>query len=49
LNCTCNGTTLICDGSGTPLKVLTTGGNVPDISKAVELLDAVPPMAGRPG
>jgi transposase len=29
--------------------VLTTGGNLPDISKAVELLDAVPPVAGRPG
>ena len=29
--------------------MLTTGGNVPDISKAVELLDAVPPVAGRPG
>jgi transposase len=29
--------------------VLTTGGNVPDISKAVELLDAVPPVAGRLG
>src|SRR3954452_16473452 len=40
---------LICDGHGTPLKVLTTGGNVPDISKAVDLLDAVPPVAGRPG
>jgi transposase len=28
--------------------VLTTGANVPDISKAIELLDAVPPIAGRP-
>ena len=33
----------------TPLKVFTTGANVPDISKAVDLLDAVPPVAGRPG
>ena len=31
------------------MKVLTTGANVPDISKAVDLLDAVPPVAGRPG
>ena len=29
--------------------MLTTGANVPDISKAVDLLDAVPPVAGRPG
>jgi transposase len=29
--------------------VLTTGANVPDISKAVDLLDAVPPVARRPG
>ena len=29
--------------------MLTTGANVPDISKATELLDAVPPVAGRPG
>lgn len=31
------------------MKVLTTGANVPDISKAVDLLDAVPPVAGRRG
>lgn len=31
------------------MKVLTTGANVADISKAVDLLDAVPPVAGRPG
>ncbi len=40
---------MICDGYGTPLKVLTTGANAPDISRAVELLDAVAPIAGRPG
>jgi transposase len=40
---------VITDGAGTPLAVLTTGANVPDISKAVDLLDAVPPVAGRPG
>src|SRR4051794_37832614 len=42
-------TSQICDGHGTPLQVLTTAANVPDISKAVDLLDAVPPVAGRPG
>jgi transposase len=31
------------------MKVLTTGANVPDISKAIDLLDAVAPVAGRPG
>jgi transposase len=31
------------------MMVLTTGANVPDISKAVDLLDAVPAVAGRPG
>lgn len=35
--------------SGHPLAILTTGANIPDISKAVDLLDAVPPIAGRPG
>ena len=29
--------------------MLTTGENVPDVSKAVELLDAVPPVGGRLG
>jgi hypothetical protein len=37
---------LICHGNGAPLKVITTGANVPDISKAIDLLDAVPPVAG---
>ncbi|WP_158624215.1 transposase [Micromonospora sp. HM5-17] len=40
---------MITDGEGTPLAVLTTGGNVPDISRAVDLVDAVPPIAGRRG
>ncbi|GAB7051243.1 hypothetical protein JCM9534A_63690 [Catenuloplanes indicus JCM 9534] len=40
---------LITDGEGTPLKVLTTGANVPDISMAVALLDSVPPIAGPSG
>lgn len=40
---------LICDGNGTPLKVITTGGNVPDITQTLALVDGVPPVAGRPG
>ncbi|GAB7051236.1 hypothetical protein JCM9534A_63620 [Catenuloplanes indicus JCM 9534] len=40
---------MITDGEGTPLKVITTGGNMPDISMAVTLLDSVPPIAGRVG
>ena len=40
---------LICDGNGTPIYVLTSGANVPDISRALDLLDCYPPIAGRPG
>jgi transposase len=40
---------LICDGNGTPIYVLTSGANVPDISRALDLLDGYPPIAGRPG
>jgi hypothetical protein len=29
--------------------VLTSGANVPDISRALDLLDGYPPIAGRPG
>ena len=29
--------------------MITTGANVADISKGIDLLDAVPPIAGRPG
>jgi transposase len=36
-------------GNGTPLHVLTSGANVPDISRALDLLDGVPPIAGCPG
>lgn len=32
-----------------PLAVITTGGNVNDVTQAVALLNAVPPIAGRPG
>lgn len=38
-----------CDGYGTPIKVLTTGANVPDISRALHLLDGYAPIAGRRG
>jgi hypothetical protein len=40
---------LICDGNGAPIYVLTSGAKVPDISRAVDLLDGHPPIAGRPG
>jgi transposase len=40
---------LICDGGGIPLKVITTGGNVTDVSPALDLVDGIPPVAGRPG
>ncbi|WP_435869690.1 IS5 family transposase [Actinoplanes xinjiangensis] len=40
---------LLCDGNGTPIYVLTSGANVPDISRALDLLDCYPPIAGRPG
>ena len=40
---------LICDGNGTPIYVLTSGANVPDISRALDLLDGYPPIAGRRG
>ncbi|MBG0566624.1 IS5 family transposase [Actinoplanes aureus] len=40
---------LICDGNGTPVYVLTSGANVPDIKRALDLLDCYPPIAGRPG
>jgi transposase len=40
---------LICDGNGIPIYVLTSGANVPDISRAVYLLDGYQPIAGRRG
>jgi hypothetical protein len=40
---------LICDGSGTPRLVLTSGTNLPDICRAVDLLDPFTPVANRPG
>ncbi|MGX1027495.1 transposase [Streptomyces ambofaciens] len=40
---------LICDGRGTPLKVITTAANVNDVTQTLALVDGVPPVAGRPG
>ena len=40
---------LICDGNGTPIYVLTSGANVLDISRALDLLDGYLPIAGRRG
>ncbi|MGV9549072.1 transposase family protein [Streptomyces ardesiacus] len=40
---------LICDGRGTPLKVITTAANVNDVTQALALVDGVPPVADRPG
>ncbi|MFF0022874.1 transposase [Streptomyces sp. NPDC005496] len=39
----------ICDGRGTPLKVITTAPNVNDVTRTLTLVDGVPPVAGRPG
>ncbi|MFC6567765.1 transposase [Actinoplanes utahensis] len=33
---------LICDGNGTPIYVLTSGANVPDVKRALDLLDCYP-------
>ncbi|MFI6403294.1 hypothetical protein [Streptomyces sp. NPDC050548] len=40
---------LIRAGGGTPLRVITTGGDVPDITRPLALADGIPPAAGRPG
>ncbi|MFF7977149.1 IS5 family transposase [Streptomyces sp. NPDC007905] len=40
---------LICDGRGTPLKVITTAVNVNDVTQTLALVDGIPPVAGRPG
>ncbi|WP_185993010.1 transposase [Streptomyces sp. 130] len=39
---------LICDGRGTPLKVMTTAANVNDVTQTLALVDGIPPVAGRP-
>lgn len=40
---------IVCDGAGLPLRVITTGGNVPDIAMAQTLIATIPPVAGRIG
>ncbi|MFD5437857.1 IS5/IS1182 family transposase, partial [Kitasatospora sp. NPDC127067] len=43
---------LICDGNGIPLKVITTGGNVPDIAQTLapgSVGGGPGGQAGRPG
>ena len=40
---------LICDGKGTPLHVVTTAANVNDVTQTLNLVDGIPPVAGRPG
>ncbi len=40
---------LICDGRGTPFKVITTAANVNDVTQTLTLVDGIPPVAGRPG
>ncbi|WP_329538473.1 hypothetical protein OG568_60660 (plasmid) [Streptomyces sp. NBC_01450] len=43
---------LICDGRGTPLKFITTAGNVNAGAQTLDLIDGFPPVAGhtsRPG
>ncbi|CAM5472839.1 hypothetical protein SCALM49S_03812 [Streptomyces californicus] len=40
---------MICDGRGTPLKVITTAANVNDVTQTLALVDGIPPVAGRPG
>ncbi|MER5217903.1 transposase [Streptomyces sp. NPDC002838] len=40
---------LICDGKGTPFKVITTAANVNDFTQTLTLVDGIPPVAGKPG
>jgi transposase len=40
---------LICDGKGTPFKVVTTAANVNDVTQTLALVDGIPPVAGKPG
>ncbi|MFI7349467.1 transposase [Streptomyces sp. NPDC049936] len=41
-------TTLICDGRGNPLHVITTAANVNDITQTLALVDGIAPVAGQP-
>ncbi|MFE9099078.1 transposase [Streptomyces sp. NPDC007264] len=40
---------MICDGKGTPFKVITTAANVNDVTQTLALVDGIPPVAGKPG
>ncbi|MFF1844897.1 transposase [Streptomyces sp. NPDC058232] len=40
---------LICDGRGTPLKVITTAANINDVTRTLARVDGIPPVAGSPG
>ncbi|WP_413755147.1 transposase [Streptomyces sp. MMBL 11-3] len=40
---------LICDGKGTPFKVIITAANVNDVTQTLALVDDIPPVAGKPG
>ncbi len=41
---------LICDGRGTPLKLITTAANVNDVTQTLALVDGIPPVgAARAG
>jgi len=40
---------VIVDANGIPLAALLTAANVPDVNQLLELVDAIPPIAGKPG
>ncbi|MDP9950468.1 IS5 family transposase [Streptomyces sp. DSM 41269] len=40
---------LICNGRGTPLRVIATAANVNDVTQALALVDGIPPVPGHPG
>ena len=40
---------MIVDATGVPLAALLTAANVPDVNRLLELVDAIPPIAGKPG
>ncbi|MEU1081596.1 transposase [Streptomyces sp. NPDC005908] len=39
----------MCDGKGTPFKVITTAANVNDVTQTLALVDGIPAVAGRLG
>nr|WSW71331.1 transposase [Streptomyces sp. NBC_00995] len=39
----------MCDGRGTPLKVITTAATVNDVTQTLALVDGIPPVTGRRG